>query len=125
MCSSDLKHLGTMILASESVISEVEDTIEARPVGFFKLKGLDRVMEVYEIVGPRGSKTQTLWVDAFDEALKQFRLQHWDAAEAGFKRVLELRGKDGPSTFYLARLPDYRSKSLGKDWIGEIAMDEK
>jgi|GEM_PF-359775 len=119
------KHLGTMILASESVVSEVEDTIETRPVGFFKLKGLDRVMEVFEVVGPRGSRTQTLWVDAFDEALKQFRLQHWDAAEAGFKRVTELRGKDGPSDFYLKRLPHFRAQPPGRDWIGEITMDEK
>ncbi|MBM4223288.1 MAG: CHASE2 domain-containing protein [Gammaproteobacteria bacterium] len=119
------KHLGTMILASESVVSEVEDTIETRLVGFFKLKGLDRVMEVYEVIGPRGSKTQTFWVDAFDDALKQFRLQHWEAAEAGFKRVLELRGKDGPSSFYLTRLQQFRAQPPAKDWIGEITMDEK
>jgi adenylate cyclase len=119
------KHLGTTILASEAVITEVEKTIEARPVGFFKLKGLDRVMEVYEVIGPRSPKTQSLWVDAFEDALKQFRLQNWDAAEAGFKRVLQLRGKDGPSDFYLARLPHFRAQSPGKDWIGEITMDEK
>lgn len=118
-------HLGTMILASEAVISEVEDAIESRPVGFFKLKGLDRVMEVFEVIGPRTPQTKTLWVESFDEALRQFGLKNWDAAEAGFKRVIELRGKDGPSKFYLDRIPRFREQPPGKDWIGEITMDEK
>ena len=83
------------------------------------------LLRIFEVIGPRTPRTKTLWVDAFDEALRQFRLKNWDVAEAGFKRVLDLRGKDGPSEFYLARIPRFREQPPAKDWIGEITMDEK
>lgn len=119
------KPLGTTILASSAIADEVERAIETRSVGFFKLKGLDRVIEIHEVLGVRHDDTGNFWHEEFHAALARFQARDFDAAEKGFRQVLELRKEDGPSAFYLARIEQLRARPPGADWKGEVVMDEK
>lgn len=119
------KPLGTTILASSAIADEVENAIEMRSIGYFKLKGLDRVIEIHEILGIRRDSTNNHWQEEFDEALAQFQARDFDGAEKGFRQVLELRSQDGPSTFFLSKIERLRTQPPPPDWKGEIVMDEK
>ena len=65
------------------------------------------------------------WREAFAAALAEFGKKHFDAAEAGFKRVLELRPNDGPATFYLKQIADLRTHELPEGWNGGVSLKEK
>jgi len=65
------------------------------------------------------------WREAFATALEGFAKRNFDAAEAGFKRTLELRPKDGPANFYLKQIADLRTHALPENWGGEVSLKEK
>jgi adenylate cyclase len=120
------KHLGTEILASREILAEVEKLFVTRWVGHYKLKGFDRVVEVYELIGTTESEKETrAWRGAFEDALHLFHRADFPAAEKAFQRVLELRAEDGPSKFYLRQIADRRVCPPAPDWEGEIDMKEK
>ena len=120
------KHLGTDILASEEIIAAVEKEFVSRPVGQFRLKGCDRVVGVHELIGNAAVRESTApWREAFTVALRKFQRAEFDEAEAGFRKVIELRGKDGPAKFYLDLVADHRAAPPGKGWFGEVNMEEK
>jgi adenylate cyclase len=117
------KYLGTEVLASAAVLAPVEDKFVFRPVGHFRLKGSDRVLEVTELLGPVEEREKSKpWRDAFAEALRDFKHHEFAEAEAAFKRVLEIKPKDGPSVFYLEVLEHFRKEPPPKSWLGEIDM---
>jgi len=120
------KYLGTEVLASSAVLAPVEDKFVFRPIGHFRLKGSDRVLEVNELLGTVEQREKSKpWRDAFGEALRKFKHREFVEAEAGFRRVLEIKPNDGPSLFYLETLERFRQEPPPKSWLGEINMGEK
>ena len=120
------KHLGTEILASDSMIEPVASTFVVRSAGHFRLKGSDRVLEVFELVGSgRCAEGTRPWREAFAEGLRKFQRAEFVEAQAAFEQTLQLHPADGPAKFYLGLARDYQSKPPPKGWFGEVNMDEK
>lgn len=120
------KHLGTTVLATCEFVRLVERRATTRPVGFFRLKGLDQVVEVHEVIGgPEVAEESQVWRGVFRQGLAHFRDRSFDKAEAEFRKLLELRPDDGPTQFYLESLSYYRLHPPGPDWLGEIEMTGK
>lgn len=120
------KHVGTDILASDDIIAAVENKFVSRSVGHFRMKGSDRVMEIFELIGsPDFAESTRPWRESFADGLRQFKRGEFDAAQAAFDRTLQLRPKDGPSHFYLKQIAHYRETPPEKGWFGEVNMTEK
>jgi hypothetical protein len=61
-------------LASDHLMGAVEGKFICRSVGHFRLKGVDRVLEVFELVAtPECAQPTRVWREAFKEALRRFR----------------------------------------------------
>ena len=46
-------------------------------------------------------------------------------AGEGFRHVLKIAPRDGPSQFYLEQIEELRSADLPADWKGEIILKDK
>jgi adenylate cyclase len=121
------KYLGTQILASDRIVTEaVEEKFTWRCMGRFKLKGSDRVLEIYELLDARDKEENSrAWRKVFSAGLRHFQHQEWDEAIAAFSQVILERKDDGPSRFYLRKIESLRHEKLPEKWFGEVSMDEK
>jgi adenylate cyclase len=121
------KYLGTQILASDRIVTEaVEEKFTWRCMGRFKLKGSDRVLEIYELLDTRDKEEHSrAWRKLFSNGLRHFQHQEWEEAVAAFSQVILERKEDGPSRFYLRKIEAMRQEKLPEKWFGEISMDEK
>jgi len=121
------KYLGTECLISGRTKSEVSDRFLTRPLGGFRLKGFEAVVQVYELMGEPELETETRpWREAFAQALGNYEQQNLEFAALGFRQVLEMRPGDGPSQFYLKQIEE-RSKEIlrPEDWTSFTVLKEK
>jgi class 3 adenylate cyclase/CHASE2 domain-containing sensor protein len=119
------KFLGTDILISSAVKQGLGDLFVTRSVGKFRLKGLERAVEIFELIGTKDQTAETeSWRGIFAQALEAFANQQFNDAKLAFCEVLQLR-KDGPSRFYLKYLEEIRPESLDDKWRGEVELKEK
>lgn len=120
------KYLGTTLLATGETQAAVGDKMVSRFAGHFRLKGFEKKVEVYELIGRKDeAEGSRPWREAFAEALKHFERGDFEAAEAGFRNTLELRADDGPSKFYLKHIAEVRHHSKLENWTGEVELKEK
>ena len=120
------KYLGTDILITRDTQEGASGKITTRFAGHFRLKGFEKAVEVYELVGLRDRmETTRPWRETFEHALKEFERRNFDAADAGFRCALEMRPNDGPANFYLRQTAELRVHPPGPDWAGEIELKEK
>jgi adenylate cyclase len=121
------KYLGTSILATGPIISHVKDKFVARFLGNFQLKGFEKAVEVYELIGfPEDAEKSRAYREAFADALSLFKARKWDEAEQAFECIIQQRGgTDGPSKFYLKQLAEVRAEEPPADWDGSIELKEK
>ena len=118
------KHLGTTVLITGATRAETGDRFATRCLGKFRLKGFEKSVEVFELLG-RKKVTQDEWLAEFDSALKSFGRGDLNAAEQGFRKVLGLRKEDGPTRFYLERIRELRGAPALTAWTGEVDVNEK
>ena len=120
------KHLGTDCLMSATTKAEIGDSFVTRKLGEFQLKGFAGFIQVHELIGfPDETETTRPWRDAFAEALNNFEQRNLEFAEAGFRRVLELKPDDGPSKFYLGRIAELSRQELPELWATQTIIKEK
>ena len=120
------RHLGTHVLAAESVAGEVDDLL-VRPLGSFRLMGKADPTSVVEILGKRGgaSADQLALCAQYADALAAFRSKKWSVAAGLFEAILEHFADDGPSRFYLRRCKHYAADGPPQDEPTVIQMEEK
>lgn len=120
------RHLGTRVLAAESVIGEA-DGLLLRPLGSFRLRGKADATSVIEILGRRNSASvdQQALCAQFAEALAAFRTQRWSEATILFEAVTERFAEDGPSRFYLNRCRRYAAEPPVQAEPTVIQMEDK
>jgi adenylate cyclase len=120
------KYLGTSILASGTTHAGIDGRLVSRAVGVFRLKGFEKPVEVFELVGfPEEADASAPWRETFARALEMFRARRWDDAEAAFLRTMELKPEDGPSLYYFGYLNELRAEPPAEGWHGEVVMKDK
>lgn len=120
------KYLRTTLLATGDIYHKVSDKFVARFAGHFRLKGFEKVVEVYELLAPIDQAAASRdWREAFQAALEQFQKRSFPAAATGFQRVVQLHPDDGPAAFYLNQIEEFRTAPPPEDWAGEIELKEK
>lgn len=120
------KHLGTEVLLTGETHAGVSGRVVTRFLGNFRLKGFERNVEVYELVGlPDKAEASRHLRELFAAAVASFQKKDLAAAETAFRRVLEIEPHDGPAKFYLRHLAELRVHPVADDWSGEIELKEK
>ncbi len=120
------KYLGTDVLITGDVKKEIGTRFLTRYLGKFQLKGFEKCVQVYELVGDReASATSPAWHGEFDEALRLFQQRDFGPAGLAFERVLESAQDDHTTRFYLKHLPEVRDQVLPESWCGEMELKEK
>ena len=120
------KHLGTHILAAETVVQD-SDGLLLRPLGSFRLRGKTDPTSVFEILGRKDSaKAEQLDLcSQFTEGLAVFQRKEWSRAASLFESIAKSFVNDGPSGFYLACSQRYAAEPPIYDGPAVIEMDEK
>jgi adenylate cyclase len=121
------KFVGTRLLASEDVVTDVESLL-TRPLGQFRLKGKKTALGIVQIVADakHADDEQLLLCQRFADALGAFRIGDWPQAERLFSEVLRGFPSDGPALFYLERCQAQRSGgAAGWDADPVIRLDSK
>ena len=120
------KHLGTDILITQETQEGARETITTRFAGHFCLKGFEKAVKVYELLGLRDQAEPTrAWRSTFEQALHDFARADFEAAKRGFRCTLEMRPEDGPAKFYLRQVAELRLHPPAAGWAGEIELKEK
>lgn len=120
------KFLKTTCLMTGDTKATVGDQMVTRGLGRFRLKGFKKAVEVHELVGwPDDEAASKEWRETFEGALKAYLGQDFKAAAKGFRRTIELRSSDGPSSFYLQHMLQLQREALPQNWSGEIELTEK
>jgi adenylate cyclase len=120
------KYTGTIVLITADTQREIGSRLITRYLGLFRLKGFEKSVGVYELVGrPEQDAESRALRDSFASALKKFVNRDFTQAEAEFQRTLEINSKDGPSKFYLDQIEELRAADLESDWKGEITLKDK
>jgi adenylate cyclase len=120
------KYLGTIVLLTEETHAGIEDKFTTRFLGNFRLKGFEKSIGVYELLGAAEKAAQVRpLTEAFAVALKLFEEKKFTEAGAAFQKVLEINPQDGPSKFYLKHIAELKEHPLPDDWAGEVELKEK
>jgi adenylate cyclase len=122
------KIVGTQILATRAFQKNLAADIPTRLIGHFRFKGIDRVVQVHELLDAITLSTMTKSSRGnFEDGLFQLQRKQLDEAEAAFTKASFENPQDGPAKFYLMMIPRLRQKGvhLREDWEGEIELDEK
>jgi len=120
------KYLGTEVLITGETQAGIDGLLVSRALGKFRLKGFERSVDVYQLVGPPDkAETSRPMREAFAEALKLFQTGDFVPAETAFRRVLETTPQDGPAIFFLHQIEHFRAEPPPAQWNGEVELKEK
>jgi class 3 adenylate cyclase len=116
------KYLGTSILLSDDTAQRLGGKFLLRRLGVFKVVGGAKAVAIHELLG-EDAALRPPWLDPFAAALAAWTAGDFAAARAGFTAVIAARnGRDGPSRFYLDRLPN---ATMSPVWTGEVTLEGK
>jgi adenylate cyclase len=98
------KHVGTQILATESIIEGI-DNLLTRPIGRFVFVGKTEPLSIIEILSLANEATaqQSELCERFVQGLDLFMRAEWKTASSEFKTILKDFPHDGPSRFYFSQ----------------------
>lgn len=119
------KQLGTTILCAEEVVTELSDFL-TRKLGMFQFVGKNQPIALHELLGRRKQCEKSLIAacEQFEQALGFFQEGQWHLAENAFRQVLNYKGEDGPSLFFLD-LCDKYSRNTSLTWQGVVVVAQK
>ena len=94
------KELSTTLLASSSVVRDLESVV-VRRLGSFQLRGISNEVEVVELLGERGAVGEAVHqlCERFASALNRFENRDYATAEALFQQLVS-DYDDGPARYY-------------------------
>lgn len=118
------KLYGTHILVSESTRSTVTEEFVFREIDLVRVKGKQRPVVVYEILGPRGDLTRSGLIEEFSTALALYREKRFREAGEQFSGI-EQRYGDGPSRLYARRCAEYTQSPPPDGWDGVFVAGTK
>ncbi len=120
------KYLGTCIIASEEVITHLDDFL-MRYLGQFLLVGKKRPVAVYELIDRKDSSTelQRALCKTFEQGISAFSQHAWVQAMECFEKCLKIEKSDGPSTFYLNWYMRYHKDPSQAMISGAIRLENK
>ncbi len=121
------KPYGTSLMISEACQAKVAELVVTRELDFLAVKGKERPVRVFEVMGEVGRVGADViaLTEAFAAALARYRDRDFAGAEAAFTEILMKHPDDGPSKAYVERCQTLRADPPGPDWDGVWHLKEK
>ncbi|MFI3195774.1 MAG: adenylate/guanylate cyclase domain-containing protein [Methylococcaceae bacterium] len=119
------KHLHTQLLASGTVMAEIEGLL-CRFLGQFRFVGKTEALPIFEIIAVENlaTESQKKLCKSFAHAMGELKLGHWQNASDLFDKILVDFPDDGPSQYHSVRCRRHIDQPPdGSPWI--IHMDAK
>lgn len=119
---------GTRILIGENTYSLLGDAFLVRHVDLVAVKGRDRPLRIYELLGragaqlPSGQATCLTW---YEKGLEDYLKRRWRDAIPLFEEALAHWPADGPSRLMIERCMTYRNDPPGEGWDGVFRFERK
>ncbi|MDY0003669.1 MAG: adenylate/guanylate cyclase domain-containing protein, partial [Polyangia bacterium] len=121
------KPYDTVVMMGENTYARMKDLVVARELDFLAVKGKDKPVRVYELLGfldEVEAKRKEL-VARFHEALDIYRQTKFQEAMDLFLKIIDRYGEDGPSRLYVGRCREYLRNPPPLDWDGVYRMTTK
>jgi len=121
------KQFGTQVIISESTYLHARDRIEARELDLIAVKGKEKPIRIYELLGKKGGMTeeQNRWKLLYEEALRSYWAKDFAGARRLFAQVLETNPEDQPAAVLLKRCEDLQENAPAADWDGVFRLKQK
>jgi adenylate cyclase len=123
------KEYGAQIVIGEETKNKLPDLI-CRELDSVKVKGKNLPITIYEPIGFVGEITpdEKQAVVMFDEVLKLYKAQEWDAAKSALERLMtSSKAIANPTLFdlYLGRIEQFKQYPPGPNWDGTYTFTTK
>jgi len=120
------KQYGANILVGEATKALISGIV-CREIDQVRVKGKDEPIAIFQPLGLEGEVTQSTrdQIDIWAEALRMYRAQDWDGAEAQLRKLKAMEEGDELYNIFLERVADYRVNSPGADWDGVYKFETK
>lgn len=118
----------TRIMISEDTYKLVKDAVVSRPLDLIRVKGREKPVLAFELVGRRDSRNPDnviTMLPVFTNGYRYYRNREWQKATECFKYCLEIVPGDGPSKEYIQRIKEYEINPPPDDWDGVYTMKGK
>jgi len=120
------KQYGVDLIVGENVVKALPDYV-FRELDLVQVKGKHKPIAIFEPL----AETQGVSNEEHEElemhgaALREYRAQHWDQAEAMFRQMQQQYGERDLYKIYLDRLTYFRKNPPGADWDGVFVFTVK
>jgi len=113
------KEYGTKTLVTESVYEKVKDAFLCREIDLVTVKGKSQPARIFEVLQETKGSADKLhrMKKVFEESLDLFRKRKWDAADKGFRSLVDDLNDDA-SVVFLDRIREFRENPPPKNWDG-------
>lgn len=118
----------TKIIIGENTYDIVQDKFMIRPLDLIRVRGKNKPVRIYELIGFKDDKVSPEFKDTileYKRGFKNYLLRDWDQAALYFQKALQLSATDGPSNLYLQRCQDFKINPPDENWDGVYVMKTK
>ena len=120
------KEYGTYIIVPKYTYEDVKTEFIFRQLDWVKVKGKDRPIKIYELMGEKNDGSGLKEIsEMFESGLKFYMERDWGKAKGYFHNVLKVKDDDEPSKVFLSRVDMLRKTELPPDWDGVFVMTKK
>lgn len=122
------KQYGTDIVISENTYEPCKERIWARQLDYIRVKGKDKPVKVYELVGLRSdplSSEQEQVIEHYHKGRDYYLNRNFPMAMAEFGMVLNLNKEDKSANLHLDRCQHWLRNPPPEDWDGSWTLTEK
>lgn len=121
------KIYNTEIIIGEATYYEIKGEFVTRELDILCVKGKEKPVVVYELVGKQGEVEQKMLerIEQFHEGIKWYRERVFDKAVIVFRAILSSSPNDGPSQEYLRRCEAFLTSPPEPNWDGVFKLDVK
>lgn len=120
------KLYGTQIIVSKSTLDGVDPSqFLVRELDLVRVKGKEKPVSIFELIGPSGDGQKEALVGLFTEAWNLYQDQEFYEAMEKFAEILKMFPEDKPSALYHERCLKYISQPPPPNWDGVYIAEEK
>lgn len=121
------KVFGTRILISGALHDRVADDFDFRYLAELQVKGKNKTVPVYELIGRKGSMTddERAYVERFEKGVELYKQRKWDECIVHFTRILARRPDDSGAGRYIDACQEMKAFAPPAEWAGALELKEK
>jgi adenylate cyclase len=122
------KQYGTYLMISHSTYVLVKDLFLSRELDNLRVKGKERPVKVYEVLGPLEDKNRSdlmKMLEFYDRGISAYGQRRWEEALVLFEKALSVKPGDGPSLTYVDRCHYFINNPPSEDWDGIFSLQVK